>query len=432
MKVHQISPTLLFASTMLCASLFTTDAWSQEEEAAETEATTPVLSLPYQAIFRTVPQDKLDTATNLLQKELGTVSSLQVIKGAVATENAKAPTLQGFEEAQKQAQDSEANRIINSAVEHRTRAIKELEENAGALPKNNAKMYLNSLHELARTYLLAGNDEAADKLIEEAARVAPTYDLDDSLYSRVYQKKFKAAADKAVREKRGSILVRSILPGASIEIDGRETGVAPIILEKVVPGKHLVVARINGVVPYSTVVTVEAKKQTEVLAKYKDTSGGDDVGVVADSIAKNQLPKEIVKNAINAAKSTQAKWLVFGAMVKDADKFKVFTYVLNAESGQIKAIDPVNFDLELLTAESDVLRIVQAITQQIEQFDGTVTEIATFERRARKRNMVSKFNASPDYIDFAASNSKKTKKKVRRPIFRPLKGGTITIKDEEE
>ena len=184
------------------------------------------------------------------------------------------------------------------------------------------------------------------------------------------------------------------MPGATIEIDGRETGVAPIVLEKVVPGKHLVVARINGVVPYSTVVTVEAKKQTEVLAKYKDTSGGDDVGVVADSIAKNQLPKGIVQNAIKAAKSAQANWLVFGAMVKDADKFKVFTYVLNVASGKIKAIEQVNFDLELLTAESDVLRVVQAITTQLDQFDGAIGEIAKFAPRARKRNMVSKFNAS--------------------------------------
>ncbi|MEE2901534.1 MAG: PEGA domain-containing protein [Myxococcota bacterium] len=435
MKYYRISNTLLFASTLLCTTPFATSALSQEGDTAASDAAetkTAILSLPYQAIFRTVPQDKLDTATNLLQKELGTVSGLTVIKGAVATEDAQSPSLQGFESAQKQAQDSETNRVINSAVEHRSNAVKELEQNAGALPKGNAKLYLNALHELARTHLLSGNDEIASKLIDEAARIAPTYDLDDAVYSRVYQKQFKAAADQAVREKRGSILVQSILPGATIEIDGRETGVAPIVLEKVVPGKHLVVARIKGVVPYSTVVTVEAKKQTEVLAKYKDTSGGDDVGVVADAIAKNQLPKAIVQNAIKAAKNAQAKWLVFGAMVKDADKFKVFTYVLNVENAKIKAIEQVNFDLELLTAESDVLRIVQAITKQVDQFDGSIAEIAKFEPRARKRNMVSKFNASPEYVDFAASNSKQKKKKIRRPIFRPLKGGTITIKDEEE
>ena len=90
------------------------------------------------------------------------------------------------------------------------------------------------------------------------------------------------------------------------------------------------------------------------------------------------------------------------------DKFKVFTYVLNVESAS-KAIEQVNFDLELLTAESDVLRIVKR-HEAVDQFDGSVAEIAKFEPRARKRNMVSKFNASPEYVDFAASNSKQKRK----------------------
>ena len=193
MRYYRISNTLLFASIITCTTLVTTSALSQEAAPAESEAeeaATLILSLPYQAIFRTVPQDKLDTATNLLQKELGTVSGIKVIKGAVATENAQAPTLAGFESANKEAQDAETNRVINSALEHRKKAVKELEENAGALPKGNAKLYLNALHELARTHLLSGNDEAAEKLIEEVARIAPTYDLDDALFSRVYQKKF--------------------------------------------------------------------------------------------------------------------------------------------------------------------------------------------------------------------------------------------------
>ena len=39
---------------------------------------------------------------------------------------------------------------------------------------------------LARTHLLSGNDETA-AVNREAARITLTYDLDDAIYSKVYQ-----------------------------------------------------------------------------------------------------------------------------------------------------------------------------------------------------------------------------------------------------
>src|SRR5436853_5434469 len=55
---------------------------SDEPEAKRDGA--KVLVLPYQAIYRSVPQKKLDTATGLLQKELDQIGGLAIVRGAVA------------------------------------------------------------------------------------------------------------------------------------------------------------------------------------------------------------------------------------------------------------------------------------------------------------------------------------------------------------
>jgi hypothetical protein len=421
------------------AAVATAESSTENESPAEETKAKPdtdnkisVLSLPYQAIYRSVPQKKLDIATSLLQKELATLDNLQIVRGATANSDTTAATLDEYQASVARASDAESSRSIRAAVQARKKAVISLEANAGAMPAGNAKQYLQAHHELARTLLLAGDDTAAANAIEHAARLAPTYELSDDVYSRIYQKLFKSAGEKAMNSRRGKVMVKSVLPGAMIELDGRPTGVAPVLLEKVVPGKHLLVARIDGVIPFSTVINVVTKQQTDVTARYSDTSGGDEVGAVADALSTNKLPKEIVESAVKAGETVGAQWVIFGAMAKDDDKYHVHTYLMNVKARKLKSLDVVNFDIELLTAESDVLRIVQDTTNSMENFDGDVSQIKTIERRMRAQSTVNRFNASPEYVDYSATAKKGVKKRVRRPIFRPLKGGSITIKDEEE
>jgi len=441
---------ILSSLLVLSTTSHTEDAQAQEPAVATAEANaakasapaeaeeqneTPkskILSLPYQGIYRSVPQEKLDIATALLQKELQTLDTLNIIRGAVANADAKAPSLAQYEDSLQSAAQAESARQIKQAVQARKKALASLEKNAGAMPANDSSEYLKAYHELARTMMLAGDDASAQKTIELVARLAPTYELSSKVYPRLYQKQYKAAGEKAMAERRGSIMVKSILPGAAVELNGRPTGVAPILLEKVVPGRHLIVTRIEGVIPFSTVINVVAKKQSEVTARYGNTAGGDEVGAVADALSTNKLPKAIVASAVKASKAVGAEWVIFGAMAKDDDKFRVHTYLMNSAAKKIKSLEIVNFDLELLTAESDVLRIVQNTTASMENFDGKAGEIKLIEKRLREQSTVNRFNASPEYVDYSAKGNKNAKKKIKRTVFRPLKGGKITIKDEEE
>ena len=407
----------------------------EEEDEGEEEgdaAPTNVLVLPYQAIYRSVPQEKLDAATNLLEKELGARAGLSVIRGAVSADGIKAPTVESAVQASETADAAEADRRMKKLIATRKKAVVEYEANAGAL--ESIEPYVEAHLGLARAFMLAGQDAAAKTSIEVAARILPTYELARTQYSRLYRKWFAEAAKMAMEDKRGSLLVKSSLPGATVSLDGRPLDVAPVLLQDIVPGKHIVQARIEGAPVFATTVNVVASKKTEVLATYSNTLGGSAVGRVTDAVAQNGVPKEAVASAAEAGKTAGADWVVFGGIARDDDRFRVHTYVVDAQAEKIAKLDELSFDLEMLTAESDVLRIAQNANAIVDDFPDGRTALAVIERRARAQSNINRVSASPDAETAGAKVSPIVKKNGdrRRPVFRPLKGGSIVIKDEEE
>ena len=387
-----------------------------------------VLVLPYQPIYRSVPQRKAQVATDFLNKELVQRDHLVVVRGAVAQEGAQAPSLEEANALAAEATRLEGERRIQQAVDARKKALEAMEKNASAIV--DADEYFAAHHLLARAQMWAGRDDEARATVEVAARMAPTFELDAEAFSRLYRKWFDEAAERVVKEKRGELLVRSVLPGAKITLDGREMDVAPVALNQVVPGKHLIGATVDGVPAYRTVVQVPSGKKSEVTANFGGTVGGDAVGDVTDAIAKNGLPRAAVEKAVQAGKAVGATFVVAGGMAKDENHFNVHTFVVNVPAGTVRAVDVVNFDLDLLTAESDVLRVVQAVDSAIKSFGNGQQALAVVEKRIREQSTVNEVNATPP-TRVAGREVGTVKKGPRGPVA-PLKGGTITIKDEEE
>jgi len=160
----------------------------EEEATEEAEATpsTPVLVLPYEGVYRSVPQEMLDAATRLLQKEMDAQDGLQVIRGAVAGVDVEVPSLEPAKGASAGADEAETARDVAAAITRRQSAIAAFEKNAGAL--EDALPYVQAHHELARTQMLAGDDAAAKATIEVAARLAPVLDLDPRRFPRLYRR----------------------------------------------------------------------------------------------------------------------------------------------------------------------------------------------------------------------------------------------------
>lgn len=388
-----------------------------------------VLVLPYQPIFRSVEQKKVATATNLLNKELGQKDGLVIIRGAVANgSGATPPTLDAVKAALAAAEKAEASRDIEAAITARRDVIAQMEKSAGAL--EDPEDYILAHHQLARALMWAAQDAPAKKVLDEAARMGPSFELPVKEYSRLYRRWFRDIAKKVVDDKRGELFVKSGLPGAKVFLDGREMDVAPVLLQKTVPGKHLLTAMVDGVPTYGGVVDVKSGKKTTFTVSFGGSVGGDSVGDVADAIAANALPSSAVKSAVQAGKAAGAKFVVAGGMAKDEDHFNVHTMVVDVNKASVKHLKVVDFDLELLTAEADVFQIVAAVDEAVKKFDGAPS-LKTIENRIRSQSTINEVDASPAKVE-RRRKKVKTDKDGKRRVFKPLKGGSIIIKDEEE
>jgi hypothetical protein len=402
-------------------------AASTDGEAADGKK---VLVLPYQPIYRSVEQHKASTATELLNKELASKEGMAVIRGAVSGDKAAAASLDDAAKLSKEADQAEVERRIDDAIALRKKSIESMEKNASAIA--DASDYLLAHHYLARALMWAAQDKEAKDTLAVAARMDPTLELPGDQFSRLYRRWFKAAADDALKQRPATLTVKSTLPGAKIMLDGREMDVAPVRLKKAVPGKHLISAAIDGVPPAAAIVTIDEKKDGEVTISFGATMGGDAVGRVAESIAQNELSSKAVQSAVQAGKDASAKYVVLGGMAKADDHFRVHTFVIDVEKSSVKPLEVVKFDLDLLTAESDVLRIVRSIEGSVAEFAGGQPEVKKIEDKLKVQSTVNEVIAAPSFTTRNDRAKKDDKKDDKRQVFRALKEGKVKIKDEEE
>ncbi len=425
--------------TTLAAALLTLPTLAQAQDKAEApkegekaaSSDQKILVLPYQPVYRSVKQKKVKLATDYLVRELDKSKNVSVLRGGIAKEGAKSASFQAAQELLAAADKQEAAKNVHEAIKTRIKSIAAMEKNAAAIPE--AADYIRAHHLLARAQFWAGEDKAAKATLDVAARMDPNFELAGKDFSRFYRKNFDVVAKKVVRDKAGTLLVRSALPGARIFLNGLETAVAPVTLERALPGKHLVQARVAGVPPAGQIINIKAGKNPEYTVSFGDTWGGMAVGAVADAIAENKLPKDAVAKAVQAGKDSEASYVVAGGMAEDkvAAKFNVHTFVINVATGGVMTLDTVTYDLDMLTADADVINVVRAVERSLKNFTDAGRAVASIDKKVSQRDIVNKFNAQPKFQRRGTRN-KVVKKNGRRKVIRSLKSTSIQIKDEEE
>ncbi|MEM6370829.1 MAG: PEGA domain-containing protein [Myxococcota bacterium] len=403
------------------AAFLATSAAAQDKAPAAapstpSEGTTTVLVVPYQPIFRSAKQSKANTATEYLNRELDTKKTVQVLRAGVAVEGQSKPSLDAVNEALEAARSAEGAHRIRDAIGHRREAIAKMKENASALAE--ASNFIVAHHQLARALFWAAEDEEAQEVLRAAATMAPNMELPAKEYSRLYRARFAALKGELRSSPRVELLVRSVLPGAEISIDGRTTDTAPVKLVKVLPGTHIIGATAEGVDP--SMMVVEVQDAAEVTIGFGQTVGGPAIGRVADAISENALPAPAIQAAQQAGRTANANFVVLGGLAKDVDHFNVHTFVLDVGSGKVSALDVTQFDLDLLTAASDVLRVVLEVEKAIDGFDGTQTSIRSIESTIRATKVVNEVDGSPDLASKRVKREKKSTRDGNRPI-KPLR-----------
>lgn len=109
-----------------------------------------------------------------------------------------------------------------------------------------------------------------------------------------------------------------------------------------------------------------------------------------------------------------------GGLAKDVDHFNVHTFVLDVGSGKVSTLDVTQFDLDLLTAASDVLRVVLGVEKALESFDGAQTDIRSIDAKVRSTKVVNEVDGGPDLASRTVKRDDKPTRDTNRPI-KPLR-----------
>lgn len=397
-----------------------------------------VLFVPFQPIFRSAPGPKVQAANDLIGKELGRRDDLTILRvGAGSEEGGRGGDPGGTapidvpedgEKLRATAEAAEGARDIDRAIALRRQLVGALEKAPGA----PFAAYLEAVLKLGRALMWSGEDAAALEVIGQAAAMDPAAALDRRTYSRLYRRWFQKAAEQAVRAKPGELLVTSAIPGAEVTLDGRSMDVTPVLLKQVLPGRHLVVARSEGARPFGATVEVKSGQKGELAVVFPGGPGGSDVGAVADALARNAVPPAAVAAAARAGRRAGAAFVVIGALARAEDRFQVHPFVVEVGSARIAPLEVVHLDLELLTAESDVLRLADAVGRAVAAFPSSApAQIDEIEKRVKQTTTINEVAAAP-----ASAGERRERTPVKEPngraVYQPLKGGTVRIKDESD
>ena len=391
-----------------------------------------ILIVPYQPVLRSVVQAKAQQTTTFLAQELEDTAGLTVVVGGRSSSNKAPAILEDALAEEGRARKAEANKLIQDAIDRQKAAIALFEKNAAALVE--ARPYVQALHRLGRALMWAGADERARKVLDRAAHIAPSWNLDPRRYSRLYRRWFAEAVKRGLDAPRGALVVKSQVPGASIRLDGQDIETAPVRISEVVPGRHWITASIDGAPTFGAFVTVASGRNTMVTVRFPDTLGGTALGEVADTIARNRLSTAAVRKAAAIGRKAGAKFVVLGALAKDRAQsdINVHTFVVRVADKTIARLPAIDFDAGLLTAESDIIQVVQQIAKITGAYTSRTRAVDTIETNTAgfAASPIVTVDGSPKVATRSGARPRQTRR--TRRVYRADENKSVRIKDEGE
>lgn len=257
-----------------------------------------------------------------------------------------------------EAEALEDARNIEAAIAARQSVVEAI--HAGAAGPEAALRLAEALHALARAQMWAGADAAARATLAEAVRVQGDLRPDARAYSRLYRRWVSEAIAEARAAPRGLLTVDASVPGARVELDGRDLGAAPVVAKGVVVGRHLVRVHAPGRPASLAAVDVRATGDNRHVAALGALVGGETVASVAADLRANTLAPKTVEAARAAGRHAAAERVLVAGLVKNDLKIRVRAALVDVGSGHVQVLEPLDLDEGLLTAEADVLRLARA------------------------------------------------------------------------
>jgi hypothetical protein len=197
------------------------------------------------------------------------------------------------------------NLDLDQAVKTLRRAVDGFEKVPAVLSGGRVKSYTKALIFLGASLILRGDIQGG----QEAFRRLLVYDrraqLDKSLFPPGMVGTFEAVRRDVLEGPRGSLSVFTTPSHGKVYIDGVFRGVSPCTVERLPPGKHLVVVRKVGYLIWGGTALVEAGEEQKTRIRLVELPGTEQLlenldGISAELDEDDELPGELLIRAVGS------------------------------------------------------------------------------------------------------------------------------------
>jgi tetratricopeptide (TPR) repeat protein len=360
-----------------------------------------VAVLPYAPLFGQVPQSVADKASDQVSSELaasnsGNDFSVAAVAGEKKTGEHK-PKEDALAAAKKQIEN--ATELLqkggNLAGARKFKpALDDLQHGIELFLKNfqgsdDFKALSDAYVQVALAYLKLGNDDAASKALDDLIRIDPERVLAAPAVPKELASRHARQRTAFLQKPRGAIRVDSAPAGARVTIDGRDLGETPLLAQAALPGDHYVRVVKDGVGAAFEKITVAQDEEAVSFTLAEEHASGP-LAAVAKSLSHNTVDESVIKNVQKLGTSSKAEYVVFGAIRKNTsnENLDVKSYAVRTSDGALTELADLSFDQEMLGANIEVLKLVNDLTQKVQEqaFAATPGTLTPFDSVKEPRN----------------------------------------------
>jgi hypothetical protein len=338
-----------------------------------------VVVLPYAPIYDQLPRATGDKVAELLSNELSNSEQLQNIK---FKEEKRSSTTGGNPTPKRDAAAlAEARERLGKSEEFIRKlkfkpAVDALEKAIGLLEAQHPYIDFQELTEaylsLAVAYFRLNQESEGEKLLLQVVRLDPELKLDTEKYPPVFVNTFEKMARKARKAKRGAILVQPTSAGATVFLDGRDVGRAPLRIKDVIKGAHY----LRVAPPGGEVWAERVDVAPDDVAKVSPDVGGGGAGPQAELVSVlggNSVDEAVVQKAVDFAGTHGADFVVLGGVHKAGEEIVASTLLLKVSARKLCVLPRVKFDAEMLGAGIEIYKVGADLVTKVEAFGEPVS-----------------------------------------------------------
>ncbi len=221
------------------------------------------------------------------------------------------PPMDGYRAALsdvRQGLASYENLELDKAVRVLSRAVDRFEKNPSVLFGGRAQAYVKALTFLGASWILQGDPQRGQDVFRRLLVYDRRARLDKSLFPPGMVATFEAVRRDVIGDTQGSLSVFTTPSHGKVYLDGVFRGVSPCTIERLPPGRHLVVVRKVGYLIWGGTATVEPGEEQKTRVQLVElpkteqlleTINGISAGMDADDDLESELRNLAVKTRLD-------------------------------------------------------------------------------------------------------------------------------------